>query len=211
MIEGYGLSECSPAVSSNLFDKRKTLSVGVPFKSFQVKIVDDELLEVPKGDVGEIIVYGDCVMQGYYNNPTATDNTIINGWLKTGDLGYVDDDGFIYIVDRKKDLIISKGINVYPREIEELIIKIDGIDAVAVIGIKDETKDERIVAFVELEKEKKHKISEHSIKEDIKPHLANFKMPKHIYFIEELPKNAASKVLKRKLKENIKMYIDDEK
>ncbi len=211
MIEGYGLSECSPAVSSNLFDKRKTLSVGVPFKSFQVKIVDDELLEVPKGDVGEIIVYGDCVMQGYYNNPTATDNTIINGWLKTGDLGYVDDDGFIYIVDRKKDLIISKGINVYPREIEELIIKIDGIDAVAVVGIKDETKDERIVAFVELEKEKKHKISEHSIKEDIKPHLANFKMPKHIYFIEELPKNAASKVLKRKLKENIKMYIDDEK
>ena len=204
MIEGYGLSECSPAVSSNLFDKRKVLSVGLPFKTYEVKIVDDELLEVETGQIGEIIVRGDCVMQGYYNNETATDETIINGWLRTGDLGYVDKDGFIYIVDRKKDLIISKGINVYPREIEELIVKLDEVDAVAVIGIEDETKDEKIVAFVQLQENKN--IDELSIKKYLKEHLANFKIPKHIYFIDELPKNATNKVLKRKLKEDIQFY-----
>ncbi len=207
MVEGYGLSECSPAVSSNLFDKRKVLSVGLPFVSYKVKIVDDDIMEVATGTVGEIIVAGDCVMQAYYNNPTATDDTIVNGWVRTGDLGYVDEDGYIFIVDRKKDLIISKGVNVYPREIEELIIKIDGVDAVAVVGIKDETKDEKIVAFVELEKETTKLVDERLIKEHIKPHLANFKMPKQIYFVDELPKNAANKVLKRKLKEDINQYI----
>ena len=207
MVEGYGLSECSPAVSSNLFDKRKVLSVGLPFVSYKVKIVDDDIMEVATGTVGEIIVAGDCVMQAYYNNPTATDDTIVNGWVRTGDLGYVDEDGYIFIVDRKKDLIISKGVNVYPREIEELIIKIDGVDAVAVVGIKDETKDEKIVAFVELEKETTKLVDERLIKEHIKPHLANFKMPMQIYFVDELPKNAANKVLKRKLKEDINQYI----
>jgi len=206
-LEGYGLSECSPAVCINPLDKQKILSVGIPLPSYEVKIVDDELVEVPTGEVGELIVKGDCVMQGYYNNPTATDDTIINGWLKTGDFAKKDEDEFIYIVDRKKDLIIAKGINVYPREIEELIIKVSGIDCVAVVGIQDEQKDEKIVAFVELEKDLQEAPSEKSIKEYLKEHLANFKMPKKIYFIDELPKNATNKVLKRKLKEDIDKYI----
>ena len=207
MIEGYGLSECSPAVCANLIEKQKTTSVGLPFKSYEVKIVDEELVEVTTGEVGELIVKGDCVMQGYYNNPTASDETIVNGWLKTGDFAKKDEDGFIYIVDRKKDLIISKGINVYPREIEELIIKLSGIDSVAVVGIQDEQKDEKIVAFIQLDKEIKEVPSEKSIKVYLKEHLANFKMPKKIYFIDELPKNATNKVLKRKLKEDIDLYI----
>jgi long-chain acyl-CoA synthetase len=208
MIEGYGLSECSPAVSANPFDKRKVLSVGTPFYSYEVKIVDDELMELPCGEVGELIVKGDNVMQGYYNNPDATDETIINGWLRTGDLAKVDEDGYIYIVDRKKDLIIAKGVNVYPREIEELIVKMDDVDSVAVIGVTDETKDEKIIAFVQLKEDSDGLLDERKVKSYLKEHLANFKIPKHVYFIEELPKNATNKVLKRKLKEDIDKYIN---
>ena len=211
MIEGYGLSECSPAVCANLYEKRKTLSVGLPFDSYEVKIVDEELLEVKTGEVGELIVKGDCVMQGYYNMPNATNDTIINGWLKTGDFAKVDKDGYIYIVDRKKDLIITKGINVYPREIEEQIQKINGVDASAVVGIKNELKDEKIVAFIQLEKEIDYTLSKSDIVKELKEHLANFKIPKDIYFIDELPKNATNKVLKRKLKENINFYVDKAK
>jgi acyl-CoA synthetase (AMP-forming)/AMP-acid ligase II len=187
----------------------KVLSVGLPLDGYEVKIVDDELIEVPHGEVGEIIVSGDCVMKGYYNNPEATDNTIINGWLKTGDLGYIDDEGFIYIVDRKKDLIIAKGVNVYPREIEELIYKLGYIDSTAVIGVSDkETKDEMIVAFIELKEDvDKHITDEKKVKSFLKEHLANFKIPKHIYFIDDMQKNATNKVLKRKLKEDIENYI----
>lgn len=116
--------------------------MGIPLPSYEVKIVDEELMEVPTNEIGELIVKGDCVMQGYHNNPEATSNTIINGWIKTGDLGKIDEDGYIYIVDRKKDLIIAKGINIYPREIEELVQKLEDVDAVAVIGVVDITNDE---------------------------------------------------------------------
>jgi long-chain acyl-CoA synthetase len=206
MIEGYGLSECSPAVATNLLEKQKITSVGLPLDSYEVKIVDDELVEVAIGKVGELIVKGDCVMQGYYNNQTANDETIINGWLKTGDFVRQDEDGYLYIVDRKKDLIISKGINVYPRELEELIIKLDGVDSVAVVGVQDKLKDEKIIAFIQLDKDTKVKMNEASIKAYLKEHLANFKIPKKVYFIDELPKNATNKVLKRKLKEDIDLY-----
>ncbi|NCB53743.1 MAG: fatty acid--CoA ligase [Epsilonproteobacteria bacterium] len=201
LLEGYGLSECSPAVCVNRLDRQKPLSVGLPLPSYDVKIVNEERLEVKNGTVGEIMVKGDCVMQGYLNHPDATDETIMNGWLLTGDLGKKDDDGFIYIVDRKKDLIISKGINIYPREIEELIYKFEGVDAVAVIGLKDETKDEEVIAFIQ----PKDGISlkENELRAYLKTHLANFKLPKQIYFVEELPKNATGKVLKRVLKEKI--------
>ena len=208
VLEGYGLSECSPAVCVNPLDKQKDLSVGIPLASYEVKIVDEELLEVPIGEIGEIIVKGDCVMQGYHNNPEATTNTIINGWIKTGDLGKVDDEEYVYIVDRKKDLIISKGINIYPREIEELIQKLDDVDAVAVIGIEDTTKDEKIIAFIQIQEDVETKLDEIKIKKYLKEHLANFKIPKSIYFIKELPRNATNKVLKRKLKDDISLYID---
>lgn len=200
--EGYGLSECSPGVAVNRLDRQKLLSVGLPLPEYEVKIVDDEMVEVKTGDIGEIIVKGDCVMQGYLGNVYATEETIVNGWLRTGDLGKVDEEGFIYIVDRKKDLIISKGINIYPREIEEALHKYEGIDAVAVVGEKDETGDEDVVAFIEL-KEDVEIIPELTLKKYLKSHLANFKIPKHIYTVVELPKNATGKVLKRVLKEQM--------
>ncbi len=202
LLEGYGLSECSPTVSVNRLHWQKPFSVGLPLPGYEIKIVNDEMMEVKNGDIGEIMVKGDCVMQGYLNHPDATDETIINGWLLTGDLGKKDDDGFLYIVDRKKDLIISKGINVYPREIEEIIYKYEGVDAAAVIGIRDEvTCDEDVVAFIQAKEG--IELKEMELRKYLKNHLANFKLPKHIYFVEELPKNATGKVLKRVLKEGI--------
>ena len=201
MLEGYGLSECSPAVAINPVGKQKPLSIGLPLYGYEVKIVDEEMLEVPVGTVGELIVKGDCVMLGYWKRPTATDETIINGWVKTGDLGKVDDEGYIYIVDRKKDLIISKGINIYPREIEEVLYLHPSIKAAAVIGIKDENNGEIPVAYVELDPEEAT-LTESAVKVYLKQHLANFKIPKNVYFLEELPKTATGKVLKRVLKEN---------
>ena len=200
ILEGYGLSECSPAVVVNPLSKQKPLSIGLPLYGYEVKIVDEEMVEVARGEVGELIVKGDCVMQGYWKRPEATAETIINGWVKTGDLGKIDDEGYVYIVDRKKDLIISKGINIYPREIEEVLYLHPSVKAAAVIGIKDDKSGEIPVAYIELDPEQEA-TSEADIKSYLKQHLANFKLPKHVYFVEELPKTATGKVLKRKLKE----------
>ncbi|WP_169777853.1 fatty acid--CoA ligase [Campylobacter curvus] len=205
LVEGYGLSECSPVVAANLYDKQKSLSVGPALEGYEVKIVNDEMIEVGTGEIGEIIVKGDCVMQGYFGMPNITDETIINGWLKTGDLGKVDDEGFIYIVDRKKDLIISKGINIYPREIEEVLYKLEEVEAAAVIGIKDEHADEEVAAFIQLKEGMD--LDEKQVRDYLKKHLANFKIPKSIYFAEQLPRNATGKVLKRVLKEQVKDKI----
>lgn len=202
LLEGYGLSECSPAVSVNPLQLQKPLSVGPALKGYTIKIVDDEMIELPCGAIGEIIVKGDCVMQGYLGHPDITDETIINGWLKTGDLGKVDEDGYLYIVDRKKDLIISKGINIYPREIEELIMKFENVEAVAVIGEKDEHQDEHVVAFIQPIENKE--INVRSLHLFLKDHLANFKIPKRFNIVETLPRNATGKVLKRVLQEELK-------
>lgn len=200
ILEGYGLSECSPAVAVNPIDKQKPLSIGLPLYGYEVKIVDEEMVEVATGEVGELIVKGDCVMMGYWKRPEATESTIIDGWLKTGDLGKIDEEGYIYIVDRKKDLIISKGINIYPREIEEVLYRNPTVKAAAVIGLKDDKHGEIPVAYIELEPDA-CPVTESDIKLYLKKHLANFKLPKHIYFLDELPKTATGKVLKRVLKD----------
>ncbi|MCA1927245.1 MAG: AMP-binding protein, partial [Calditerrivibrio sp.] len=135
IIEGYGLSEASPVVSVNPLNKQKPYSVGPALPGVEVKIVNDDEIEVPVGEVGELIVRGPNVMKGYWKMEDATALTIRNGWLFTGDIAKIDRDGYIYIVDRKKDLIISKGINIYPREIEEYLYLYEGVDAAAVIGV----------------------------------------------------------------------------
>jgi long-chain acyl-CoA synthetase len=203
LIEGYGLSECSPAVAVNRLEKQKPLSVGKALPSYEIKIVNEEMVELPIGEVGEIIVKGDCAMQGYLNKPDATAETLINGWIRTGDLGKLDNEGFLFIVDRKKDLIISKGINIYPREIEEILYQLDDIDTAAVIGIRNDISDEDVIAFIQYKDGVKKPMSETEIKQYLKKHLANFKIPKHVYFSNELPKNATGKVLKRVLKEQV--------
>ena len=205
LLEGYGLSETSPVVAVNRPELQKPYSVGPAIPGVQVKIVDDELMEVPVGVPGEIIVKGDNVMQGYYKREDATSETIINGWLLTGDIGKVDEDGYIYILDRKKDLIISKGVNIYPREIEEICLKYEGVKECAVIGMKDEQSGEIPVAFIEIEEGADVKKGE--LKKFLKQYLANYKVPKHIYVVEELPKNATGKVLKRVLRDKISEYV----
>ena len=198
-MEGYGLSECSPVVAVNTPERQKARSVGIALPGLEVKAVNDELVEVPTGEVGELIVKGGSVMQGYLNMRDATDEAIVNGWLKTGDFVTIDEDGFIFIVDRKKDLIISKGQNVYPREIEEAIYKLDAVEAAAVIGVKDQYADEEIIAFIQLKDGET--LDEADVRTYLRGNLANFKIPKQIYFKDELPKNATGKVLKRVLKE----------
>lgn len=203
LLEGYGLSESSPAVCMNRLTKQKQGSVGTALHDYEMKVVDSDLNELPRGEVGDIILKGDNIMQGYLNRPEATAETIINGWLLTGDMGYMDDEDFLYIVDRKKDLIISKGINIYPREIEEVIDVFEGISVSAVIGIPDEHSGEAPVAYVEIE-EGVESIDEAKLKKHLREHLANYKIPKQIHTIDELPKNATGKVLKRVLKDMLR-------
>lgn len=200
MLEGYGLSECSPAVTINPLEKQKHLSVGLPLYGYDVKVVNDEMIELPFGETGELIVRGDCVMQGYLNNPEATQSTIQNGWLRTGDIAKIDEEGYVYIVDRIKDLIISKGINIYPRQIEEQMMLLPSIRLAAVIAQSDPHSGEVPIAFIELE-EGYENTTPSSIKTQLKEHLAAFKIPKTITVVESLPKTATGKVLKRVLKQ----------
>ena len=206
LLEGYGLSEASPAVCMNPFKKQKAGSVGTALYGYEMKIVNEEMEELPRGGVGDIIVKGDNVMQGYLGRPEATEEAIVNDWLLTGDMGYMDDDGFLFIVDRKKDLIISKGINIYPRELEETIDAFEGVGASAVIGIVDEKSGEVPIVYIELA-EDTEKLDESGLKKYMREHLANYKVPKQIHVIESLPKNATGKVLKRVLKEKLKEEV----
>ncbi len=201
ILEGYGLSEASPVVSFNTFECQKAGTVGKPLPGIDVKIVDSEDRELPVGEVGELIIRGGNVMKGYWKMPKATDDAIKNGWLFTGDFAKLDEDNFITIVDRKKDLIITKGMNVYPREVEDVIKQIEGVEAVAVIGVPLAGKDEKILAYVKLYDGAN--ITVKQIKEDLKTSIASYKTPKNIFIIDNLPLTATGKVLKRQLKEQV--------
>lgn len=199
LLEGYGLTEASPAVSCNPLDgPRKAGSVGIPLPGVEVKIVDADEAELPHGQVGEIIVHGENVMQGYLNNEEATLATIRNGWLFTGDLGYKDEDGYIFIVDRKKDLIISHGLNIYPREVEEAIYRHPAVRQAAVVGVPDEGRGEVPKAFVSLNDGTK--LSERELKVFLKERLAAYKIPRQFEFLDALPMTPTGKILKRELK-----------
>ena len=158
--------------------------------------------EVPVGEVGEICVKGDNVMQGYYNRPSDTADAIVNGWFRTGDVGRIDTDGFIFIVDRIKDLIIHKGMNIYPREIEEWLYSHEKVNSCAVIGAKDKEDNEIPIAYIELKEDVM--ANENEIKEFLRPNIATFKMPRKVFFVEKLPRNATGKILKRELREMAK-------
>jgi len=205
ILEGYGLSEASPLVSFNRLDCQKAKTVGQVLPGISAKIIDDDEKELPIGEVGELIIKGPNVMKGYWKMPKATDDAIKNGWLFTGDFAKLDKDNFITIVDRKKDLILSKGMNIYPREIEETILDIDGVEAASVIGVPTHNKDERIVAYVKLIEGSN--LTEKDIKDNIRTKIAAFKMPRHIHILDELPLTATGKVLKRELK---RMVLDGE-
>ena len=199
LVQGYGLSECASGVALNKPWANKDGSVGTPLPGFQIEAFDDDNNLKGRGEVGELWIKGDCVMLGYYNRPVETQEVMHDGWFKTGDIGYVDSDGYVFIVDRKKDLIISKGMNIYPREIEEFLYTNDKVLASAVIGVKDIEENETPVAYIELKEG--IEATEKEFKEFLKPLLAPFKQPRKIFFIDKLPRNATSKILKRELRD----------
>ena len=178
---------------------KRLSSAGTEITGIHVKILDSNDNELPLGKHGEIVVRGDLVMNGYFNNVEATSQTLRNGWLHTGDIGYLDTNRYLYITDRKNDMIISGGANVYPREIEEVIATHPSVAEVAVIGIPDNTWGESVKAFV-VPHEKKQ-LSENEIIEFCLTHLASYKKPKSVEILSLLPKNAYGKIEKQTLRQ----------
>lgn len=179
-------------------DIRKLSSAGYPYTRVRVKVVNKEVSEVKPGETGEIIVKSDHVMKGYWKNDQATREKIVNGWLYTGDMATVDEEGFIYIVDRKNDLIISGGFNIYPREVEEVIYAHPSVEEAAVIGVPDEQWVETVKAFVVLKKGEF--LTEADLISFCKNNLARMKAPKSVEFVDRLPKNTYGKIMKKDLK-----------
>ena len=197
VLEGYGLSETSPVVTFNLLDKVKPGSIGVALEGIETKIFDDNDQECPLGTVGEIVTKGPNVMKGYLGLPEETAKALKNGWLHTGDLGRMDEDGYIFLVDRKKDLVIVAGLNVYPREVEEVIYTHPAVLETAVIGVPDKLRGEALKAVVVLKPGAE--LREKDIIKYCRERLAAYKVPRLVEFIAELPKNATGKILKREL------------
>ncbi len=200
IVEGYGLTEASPTVSFNPLDGvQKEGSIGLPLSDVECRIIDEEDNELPTGEVGELAVRGANVMLGYYNQLDETVKTLRNGWLHTGDLAKMDEDGYIYIVDRKKDMVIVAGLNVYPREVEEVIYQYPKVKEAAVIGLADKLRGEYVKAFVVLKEGEECHSKE--LLRFMSEKLAAYKLPRHIEFVPSLPKNSTGKIMKRILKE----------
>lgn len=203
LSEGYGLSEASPSVISNpSFQKRKVGSIGIPLPSVDAKIVqetDQGYIEVPVGHAGELVIKGPQVMKGYWNRPEDTEEALKDGWLYTGDIATMDEDGYFYIVDRKKDMIIASGFNIYPREIEEVLYKHESVQEVIVVGVPDTYRGETVKAFIKLTEGAV--VTEEELILFSKQHLAAYKVPKSIEIREELPKSSVGKLLRRSLRD----------
>lgn len=199
ILEGYGLSEGTCVSSINpLGGKRKIGSIGIPLPDQEMRIFDDMGKELLSGEIGEIVIRGDNVMEGYFKNPDATKDVIRDGWLHTGDLGYKDDEGYFFIVGRKKEMVIRGGENIYPKEIEDILYRHPDVMEAAVVGLPDKIWGEEVCAFI-VPKEGKI-IEADKLIGFCKRHLADFKCPKRIIFTDFLPKTATGKIQKTKLR-----------
>ncbi len=201
LVEGYGLSETSPVTHANpVKGKRKEGSIGIPLPDTDAKIVDPETKKkLPVGEVGELAVKGPQVMQGYWNMQQETEDILRDGWLFTGDIAKMDEEGYFYIVDRKKDMIIAGGFNIFPREIEEVLFEHPKVLEAAVVGMPDEYRGETVKAFI-VPKENEI-LTQQEIIAYCKKRLAPYKTPKLVEFIDSLPKSNVGKILRRKLRE----------
>jgi long-chain acyl-CoA synthetase len=199
ILEGYGLSETSPAVTFNHPDaERRPGSIGTPIEGVQVRLVDEAGNEVPAGSSGEIQIKGPNVMKGYWNLPDATAESIQDGWFATGDIAVVDQDGYYYIVDRKKDLIIRGGYNVYPREVEEALHEHPAVAEVAVIGMPHDSLGEEVGAAVVLKAGSSAEPKD--LQQFVKGRVAAYKYPRRIWIVDSLPIGPTGKVLRREVK-----------
>jgi long-chain acyl-CoA synthetase len=198
VLEGYGLSETCAIAAFNQPDReRRPGSIGFPVPGVEMKLVDDDGNEVPQGEVGEILIQGPVVMRAYWNREEETKSTLEDGWLKTGDMARVDEDGYFHIVDRKKELIIRGGFNVYPREIEEVLYEHPAVREAAVLGVPDDSLGEEIGAAVALKEGED--ASEDDVRAFVKERVAAYKYPRRVWFVDELPKGPTGKILKREI------------
>jgi len=196
VLEGYGLSETSPVASFNHPDReQKPGSIGTPIRDVRMRVVDNDDHEVPQGEVGEIVISGPNVMKGYWHRPEATAEAIRDSWFHTGDLARVDEDGYFYIVDRKKDLIIRGGYNVYPREIEEVLYEHPAVAEAAVIGLPHSSLGEEVGAAVALKPGAATSAGE--LRDYVKSQVAAYKYPRHVWIMDALPKGPTGKIQKR--------------
>jgi long-chain acyl-CoA synthetase len=201
VLEGYGLSESTSTTTFNVnAEQRKVLSIGRPIWGVQVQVVDEDDRPLPVGaaHVGEIVIRGHNIMKGYYGNPEATAEAFKNGWFHTGDLAYQDEDGYFFIVDRKKDLVIRGGYNVYPREVEEVLYEHPAVAEAAVIGRPDPKLGEEVLAFVALKPGASAEPAD--LVAHCKERLAAYKYPREVRIVAELPKGATGKILKKELR-----------
>src|SRR5215210_7537294 len=199
ILEGYGLSESSPVASFNHPDReRKPGSIGTPIEGVEMQVWDDDGNELPQGEVGEIVIRGHNIMKGYWNRPEANKEAITeDGWFRTGDMAKMDEDGYFFIVDRKKDLIIRGGYNVYPREIEEVLYEHPAIQEAAVVGMPHDELGEEVGAAVVLKEGES--VDEDELKSYVKDEVAAYKYPRKIWFVDELPMGPTGKILKREI------------
>lgn len=200
LVEGYGLTEASPVTHSNLiWGKRKNGSIGIPFPDTEAAIVSEDGTLLEENEIGELIVRGPQVMKGYWKRPEETEKALRDGWLYTGDVGYMDEEGYFYIVDRKKDMIIAGGYNIYPREVEEVLYEHESVAEAVVVGVPDAYRGETVKAFIV--KKEGAAVDEKELDRHCRKHLAAYKVPRHYEFRTELPKTTVGKILRRTLAE----------
>jgi long-chain acyl-CoA synthetase len=196
ILEGYGLSETSPVASFNHPDReRKPGTIGQAIAGVEMRVQSDAGEPLPPGQIGEIAIRGDNVMKGYWRRPEDTAQAMAGGWFRTGDLGRVDPEGYFSIVDRKKDMIIRGGLNVYPREIEELLYEHPAVAEAAVVGVPDQLLGEEVAALVTLKPSASAGPDE--LREHVKGQLAAYKYPRHVWIVDALPHGDSGKILKR--------------
>ncbi|MCB9584329.1 MAG: AMP-binding protein [Polyangiaceae bacterium] len=199
MYTGYGLTEACPGIAIDREGHpRKAGSTGLPMEGVEVRIVDDDGAPVPRGELGEVIARGNNISPGYLGLPTETQATFRDGWLFTGDVGYLDDDGYLFIVERKKDLIIRGGFNVYPKDVEEVLHQLPEIQECAVVGVPHEVLGEEVAAYVVLRSGAKLEAAR--LTQHAQAHLAKYKTPAHLFFVDSLPKNGVGKIMKKELR-----------
>ncbi|MEO1116079.1 MAG: AMP-binding protein, partial [Pseudomonadota bacterium] len=197
VVQGYGLTETSPVLSFNPIGKARDGAIGIPLPSTLMRCEDDDGNVVPQGERGEITVRGPQVMSGYWNKPEETEGVFRDGWFLTGDIGVMDADGYFTIVDRKKDMVVVSGFNVYPNEVEDCLTAHPGIFEAAVIGVPDETTGEAVKAFVVLTDKG---LEQADIRAYCKTHLTAYKVPKEVTVREQLPKSIVGKILRKDLR-----------
>jgi long-chain acyl-CoA synthetase len=202
LLEGYGLTEASPVVSINPLDakKKKPGTVGLPLPGVEVKVVDDNGTPLPAGTPGELIVKGPNVMQGYLNKPEETAKTIKDGWLYTGDVASIEETGHIKIIDRKKDMIIVDGLNVYPYEVEEVLHRYPGIKDCAMIGVPHEHEEGKELAIMYVVLHDDANVTSKALREYLSKHVAHYKIARRFIFTKDLPRNATGKIMKKELR-----------